>query len=49
MKLYKILGYIRNSPLMYESIAQGLEQAQRWAGYMLKEDNCYKVEIMPVE
>lgn len=45
MITYTIIGYIKASPLVYEVTATTEEQAIKRAGYMLEEENCYKVEI----
>lgn len=46
---YIIIGYIKASPLIYEVTATTEEQAKRYAGYMLDQENCYKVEIKKSE
>lgn len=46
---YLIRGYIHYSNQVLESQADNLEQAQRYAGFMLELNNCYKVEIIKVE
>lgn len=49
MITYTIIGYIKNSSSIAEVTATTEEQAIKRAGYMLEQENCYKVEIKKIE
>ena len=45
MKKYKIIGYIKNSMMNFESTANTKKQAAQFGAMMLDLENVYKVEI----